>query len=84
MAKIYAGSGGERALDIRTTSANLLAQIADWQASSEAYRLDAERLRAALHKAIAHMEDGESHDEGAFDDSCNTCVLLNELRSIAR
>jgi hypothetical protein len=34
--------------------------IADWQASSEAYRLDGERMRAALTNAIPHLPHGGS------------------------
>ncbi len=40
---------------------------------------DVRRLRAGLRKAILHMENGEDHNEGAFDESCDTCVLLKEL-----
>lgn len=39
-------------------------------------------LRTALRKAIAHMEDGDRHDEDAFDESCDTCILLAELRAM--
>lgn len=38
--------------------------------------------RGLLPRIIAHLEDGEGHNEGAFDESCDTCLLLRDLRAL--
>jgi len=40
------------------------------------------KLRAALREAITACEDGEEHDEGAFDPECPRCLILNEWRKL--
>jgi len=48
---------------LRASNEEAKINIADWQASSEAYRMDAERLRAALRDIHEHAIMG--HDDAA-------------------
>lgn len=66
-----------------------------WHDASVADRADAHAAKAritdlegllgevegTLERVVVQMEDGESHNEGAFDESCDTCVMLKELRA---
>lgn len=48
----------------------------------EAGSNEIERLRSGIHAIIAKFEDGENHDEGAFDSDCSVCLILKDLRSV--
>lgn len=39
-------------------------------------------LEGALNAVIFHFEDGECHDEGAFDPDCPDCVVLRAARAV--
>lgn len=34
-----------------------------------------------IGRTLAHLENGQDHDEGAFDESCDTCLLTRDLRA---
>lgn len=34
-----------------------------------------------VQDTITKFEDGENHDEGAFDTDCSVCLILKELRT---
>lgn len=42
-----------------------------------------EGVLGILPRVIAHLENGEDHNEGAFDESCDTCLLLRDLRALS-
>lgn len=41
-------------------------------------------LQQDLRQLIEKHEDGENHDEGAFDPECPVCQALAKLRAIER
>jgi len=56
--------------------------IADWQASSEEYRLDAEELRTALKSALPHLDNSDS--PGGCDGrqyGCDHCAAIRLVRA---
>jgi uncharacterized coiled-coil protein SlyX len=57
---------------------DLVAELRETTAKQAA---EIERLRALLDRAVTHLEDDQSHDEGAFDESCDTCLLLRDIRA---
>ena len=50
--------------------------------STEALRVEIERLRAGVKDALVVIEDGENHDVGAFDEDCPICAVANRLRAL--
>lgn len=55
----------------------------DWQASSEAYRLDAERLRAALKQIIARQDElaariDRNSFESGYRQGTDQCAFIAE------
>jgi hypothetical protein len=39
-------------------------------------------LRSKVRALIRRYEDGQNHDEGAFDAECETCRILRDLRKL--
>lgn len=44
--------------------------------------LEHEQLKSMVRHIITTYEDGENHDEDAFDADCPVCPILKELRSL--
>lgn len=38
-------------------------------------------LRSAVAAVVRKYENWQDHDEGAYDDSCETCRILRDLRA---
>lgn len=52
-----------------------------WKARAEAAERRLSVVMGALEELITHFEDGDSHNEGAFDPECPDCAALEKARS---